>query len=52
MHFASQIGGQQQNMRQFQIMSLMPYPGIGPSYASWPASTEQIFKHLGHDHRK
>ena len=32
MHIASLIGGQQQNMRQCQIMSLVPHPQIGPFY--------------------
>ena len=32
MHIASQIAGQQQNMTQFQIMSLVPHPQIGPFY--------------------
>ena len=35
---ASQNGGQQQNMRQFQIMSLVPCPEIGTFYKDiWPA---------------
>ena len=29
MHIACQIGGQQQNRRQFQIMLLVPHPQIG-----------------------
>ena len=37
MHIASQIGGQQQNMRQLQIMSLVPHPQIGPFREEiWP----------------
>ena len=31
-HIASQTGGQQQNMREFQNMSLVPHPDIGPLY--------------------
>ena len=47
MHIASQIGGQLLNMRQFQIMSLMPHPQIGPFYEEiWLASVEQIFEHF------
>ena len=29
MYTASQIGGEQQNMRQFQIMSLVPHSQVG-----------------------
>ena len=50
MHSASQIGGQQQNVRQFQIISLVPHPQIGLVYKeiwpAWLATTEQIFEHL------
>ena len=31
-NIASQIGGQQKNMRQFHIMLLVPHPRIGPLY--------------------
>ena len=38
MHITSQIGGQQLNMRQFQIIVLVPNPQIGPFYEEiWPA---------------
>ena len=38
MHLASQIGEQQPNMRQFQIISLVPRPQIGPLYKEiWSA---------------
>ena len=45
MHSASQIGGQQQNIRQFQIMSLVPHPQVHvwlfyEEMVSWPASAE------------
>ena len=32
MHIAGLIGGQEQNMRQFQIMELVPHPQMGPFY--------------------
>ena len=49
-HRASHIGGQQQNMRQVQIMSFVSCPQIRPFHKEiWPAgwqSTEQICEHL------
>ena len=49
MHIVSQIGGQQLNMRQFHIMSLVPHPQIDPFYeeilpVGWQvlASAEQL----------
>ena len=42
-HIASQIGGQQQNMRQFQFMSLMPQPHIGPLLpAGWKVQNRYL----------
>ena len=44
---ANQIGGQQQNMREFQIMPLVPHPQIWPFCEEiWLTSAEQIFEHL------
>ena len=46
-HIASQIGGQQQNMKQFQIMSLVPYPQIGPFCEEiWPAGWQVQKRYL------
>ena len=48
MHIASQIGGQQQNMRQSQIMSLVLHPQIlGTFYDEiWPAGWQAWNRYL------
>ena len=47
MHIASQIEEQQENMRQFQTMSLMPHPQIGPFYELiWPAGWQAQNRYL------
>ena len=44
---ASQIGGQQQNMRQFQIMSIVPHTHLGPLYGViWPTGWQAQNKYL------
>ena len=47
MHITCQIGEQQQNMRQFQIKSLVPHPQIGPCYeqiqpSGWQAQNRYL----------
>ena len=37
-----QIGGQQQNMRQLQIMSLVPHPHIQPFYEEMQLAGWQV----------
>ena len=47
MNIASQIIGQQQNMRQFQIMSLSRNPHLGSFYDEiWPARWQAQNRYL------
>ena len=47
MPIANQIGGEQQNMRQFQIMSLVLRPQIDTFYEQiWPASWQAQHRYL------
>ena len=47
MHSVSQIGGEQQNMKQFQIMSLEQHAQIGPLYEEiWPAGWQVQNRYL------
>ena len=47
MHIAGHIGGQQQNMRKFQIKVLVPHPQIGPFYDEiWPAGWQAQNRYL------
>ena len=46
-HIASQIGGQQQTMKQFPIMLLVPRLQIGPFYDEiWPVDWQVQNRYL------